>query len=157
MAVRRRLVVAGLDGEVDRQEALEVFADCEALMRIAGGVLTIMPQRVQTGRLEGEMITTALVFEWKDRTDARPQPETSAVEVAAPELASEPEDLPEPVDAVLAPAAPAAPAQALEPPPAEESDVTAEDLALLAAAGGIVVGADGEPEEDLSSIPAAMR
>lgn len=65
------------EGTVSREAMTASLLDAEALLARAGGVLTVIVQRHPTD-FPGEMVTTAAVFEWKDRTDARPQPETQA-------------------------------------------------------------------------------
>jgi len=81
--------------------------------------------------LQGEMVTVGAVVEWKDRTDARAQPE-----VASPPSVSEPAWQPEPT----------------EPEPV----AYAEPQQSTAVAAPVGDGLDGErlPEEDVSSIPA---
>jgi hypothetical protein len=90
MAIRRWaarpdqvLTISGDDGEpihipvVSREAMREAFLDGEALMAQAGGVFTAVSERVRTD-VPQEMVTTYAAFEWKDRTDARPQPEPEA-------------------------------------------------------------------------------
>lgn len=82
MAVRRWQVhpdvaIPTLQGEVEavsRETLVEAVLDGIALLDRSGGVLTIVVGRQPTD-LPGEMVTTGAVCEWKDRTDARPQPE----------------------------------------------------------------------------------
>ena len=66
-------------GVANRQDIIEALMDGEALLARAGGVLSVVVHRAPTD-LPGEMVTTAAVFEWKDRTDGedRPQPERVA-------------------------------------------------------------------------------
>jgi hypothetical protein len=60
--------------EVSDDAMLASMMEAAALLKRAGGVLTVIVQREPTD-FPGERVTTAAVFEWKDRTDARPQPE----------------------------------------------------------------------------------
>lgn len=71
------------DGTVSREAMIAALMDGEAMLARAGGVLSVITQREPT-EFPGEMVTTAAVFEWKDRTDARPQPETTAPVVTDP-------------------------------------------------------------------------
>jgi hypothetical protein len=49
---------------------------------VAGGIVTAVVQRAPTG-IPNEMVTTSALVEWRDRTDAKPQPERS-VTIEAP-------------------------------------------------------------------------
>jgi hypothetical protein len=103
-------------GVADRQQIIEALMDGEALLHRAGGVLP------------GEMVTTAAVFEWKDRTDGhtKPQPERATSNVAR-----QPEPVPE-----------------LDPTPAELEDRLTSEEEFLARA---------EAEEDMSSMEPTAR
>lgn len=73
-------------GIANRQEIVEALMDGEAMLHRAGGVLEVVVSRIPTD-LPGEMVTYAVVFAWKDRTDAKPQPEQAsptAVDVVDP-------------------------------------------------------------------------
>lgn len=59
---------------VSRAAFAEAMSDLMAMIDRAGGGGTIVSGRERTG-VEGEMATTGLVFEWRDRTDAKPAPE----------------------------------------------------------------------------------
>lgn len=63
-------------GYVTDDQMVESLFEAAALLKRAGGVLSVVTQREPTD-FPGEMVTTAAVFEWKDRTDARPQPEAT--------------------------------------------------------------------------------
>lgn len=65
---------------VNRADMQEAFADAEALLARAGGVLSVVVDRATT-EIPGEMVTISALFEWKDRTDAKPQPEPAADQV----------------------------------------------------------------------------
>jgi hypothetical protein len=98
MAVRRWAVRPDPEtGMVNREELVQAILDGEALLWRAGGVLTVLPGRAQTD-IEGEMVTTSALLEWKDRTDARSQPETAG-EVLPQPAPAEPLDEPEPLAA----------------------------------------------------------
>jgi hypothetical protein len=82
MAVRRWQVypdvaLATQDGElpcVSRQAIDAAMLDGASLLDRAGGVFTAIVGRSPTD-LPGEMVTTGVVCEWKDRTDTKAQPE----------------------------------------------------------------------------------
>jgi hypothetical protein len=83
MAVRRRTVLPDEVLSTERFGQIPVVSDpgfidavvgAAQTQALAGGVLTILVDRHPTD-LEGEMVTTMAVIEWKDRTDAKPQPE----------------------------------------------------------------------------------
>lgn len=96
MAVRRWFVQAPEPNqEVDRNAVIQGLMDAEATLWRCGGVLTVLPYRQPTG-LPGEMVTTGVVFEWKDRTDAKQQPERASV---LEDLAPAPQAAPEPTPA----------------------------------------------------------
>lgn len=168
MAIRRWaarpdqvLTVSGDDGEpihipvVSREAMREAFLDGEALMAQAGGVFTAVSERVRTN-VPQEMVTTYAAFEWKDRTDARPQPEPETGRIAAtpaPALHDD-GDLEDVAASVEERAGQLrAEAQALD-----------KEAAELVAAARNTQSAEAEeeaepeqPEEDLSAIPAHLR
>lgn len=62
--------------EVVSREALEQsLLDAAALLDHVGGIVSVLVDRQPTG-FPQEMKTVRVVLEWKDRTDARAQPET---------------------------------------------------------------------------------
>lgn len=132
MAVRRWAVWPNGMGVVDRNEFVQALMDGEAMLHRAGGVLTVIVGRAPT-ELDGEMVTTGAIFEWKDRTDARAQPEPAADVLAS---------------------TPTPPAPAADPEAAAPAD--APGVAEAAAADD---GLDEAslPEEDTSSIEPALR
>jgi hypothetical protein len=77
VAIRTWAVHPDESGEVPRQAMGEALMDGEALLARAGGMLTVVTQRMPTG-FPNEMVTVGAVFEWRDRTDARPQAERPA-------------------------------------------------------------------------------
>jgi hypothetical protein len=81
---------------VSREAIREAFLDFEAVGDVAGGVISIVYVREPTGA-PGEMVTTGVMLQWKDRTDARPQAEaigSAAVVIPAPEPAPAPQPRP---------------------------------------------------------------
>jgi hypothetical protein len=59
---------------VSEEQYLAQLVDLGRFQLFAGGVITAVNFRAPTD-LDGEMVTVGGVLEWKDRTDARPQPE----------------------------------------------------------------------------------
>jgi hypothetical protein len=96
---------------VSREELVQALMDGESMCWRAGGTLSMVTMRAATD-VPGEMVTVGVMFEWKDRTDARPQPEVPSEPIAetAPPPAREPaEAAPEPAaDGELSPPADAA-------------------------------------------------
>lgn len=122
-------------GMANRDEILAAIMDGEALLWRAGGVLTIVVARAPTD-LDGEMVTTQAVLEWKDRTDGHLKP--------APERAGD-----------ILPPEPPEPAR-VEPDAPVDREITGGDAA---AADDIGDGLDPETleEEDVSALPEAVR
>lgn len=133
---RRWAVHAQPHGEVDREELIAALMDGEALLWRAGGVLTVLPRREPTG-LPGEMVTTGVVIEWKDRTDAKPQPEQPGT-AAAP--------------------VPAAPPPAPAPPEQLVRDTATGEEHPVVAVPGSPDGLDESalPEEDVAAVEGAV-
>lgn len=86
MAIRRRelhpdetfITRAGREiPVVSEEQYLAALVDLGRFQLFAGGVITAVNFRAPTD-LDGEMVTVGGVLEWKDRTDARPQPEPVA-------------------------------------------------------------------------------
>lgn len=136
-----------IDGEwvdaVSRQSLIEGVLDGVVMLDRSGGVLTVIVGRTPT-ELPGEMVTTGAIVQWKNRTDATPQPEqTTTVPVHSaglfertePETVDEPEHFDEP-DTITLDGEPVA--VTVEPSP------DGLDYAKL-------------PEEDLSDIPVHAR
>jgi|SRR5580704_3479270 hypothetical protein len=103
-------------GAVSQQALGKAVMDGVIMLDRAGGVLSVTVSRATTG-VPGERVTTGAMVEWKDRTDARPQPERDTPPVA-PELV--------PAQAAQNGAAHAEAAPAEELPEIDESDVPAE-------------------------------
>lgn len=133
MAVRRWAVRPDPDvGYVTREQMRDAFLDAEAVQATCGGIITIMGQRAHTD-VPGEMVTTFLLVEWKDRTDAKVQPEPTVLSAPAP---------------APAPAEPEAVEQPAEPGGDPEAELYIEEDGL-----------DRRTllDEDVSEIPAALR
>ena len=102
MAVRRRVLRPDTVLNTDSYGPIPVVSDdaflgavlqAAQVQILAGGYLSSAVQRHPTDA-EHEMVTVGAVIEWRDRTDARPQPERAAplpAQTAAPEPAPEPE------------------------------------------------------------------
>jgi len=95
--VERRWVVRPREGEIEvrREDMRDALMDAEAMIARAGGHLAVVTHRMRADEvyadgIRGEAITVGAVFEWKDRTDARPQPEAT-IRVPQQEEAREPE------------------------------------------------------------------
>lgn len=78
---------------VSREALVDAMLDGATMVDRAGGVLTVLVGREPTD-LDGEMLTTQVVVEWKDRTNAKEQPEqagqVTAPPAAAPVVADQP-------------------------------------------------------------------
>jgi hypothetical protein len=74
---------------VDRQEAIEAFAEAESVLYRVGGTLVIGPLRKQLG--DGRWVTEGYAFEHKNYMPAdRKPPETSMIQDADEVLDPEP-------------------------------------------------------------------
>jgi hypothetical protein len=60
---------------VSQNALAKAVLDGVVMLDRAGGVLSVTVSRAPTG-VPGERVTTGALIEWKDRTDARPQPES---------------------------------------------------------------------------------
>lgn len=78
-----RMTPDGPVGAVSREALDQAFLDAAALIWVAGGTIATVSGRART-EVEGEMVTTGLVLEWKDRTDAAEQPERAVSVAPAP-------------------------------------------------------------------------
>jgi hypothetical protein len=89
--MQRPWVVRPAPGEIEVEDDAIVASllEASAILKRCGGVLTVIVQR-EEGDFPGEMFTTAAVFQWKDRTDAKSQPETRQQILPAP-LPADPE------------------------------------------------------------------
>jgi hypothetical protein len=99
MAIRRRQVhpdeiLTLRDGReipvVSDEAWLGALLEMGRVVSIAGGTLSATVLRHPTD-LDGEMVTVGAVLEWKDRTDARPQPEPGVRPTPEMERALNPE------------------------------------------------------------------
>lgn len=79
----------GLIPVVSRGAQVEAVLDAMSMVDRAGGGFSVVAGRAPTG-MEGEMVTTGLIVEWRSRTDAKSVPE-SHTEVL-PETYEEPDD-----------------------------------------------------------------
>src|SRR4051812_29348675 len=93
MAIRRRelhpdetfITRAGREiPVVSEEQYLAALVDLGRFQLFAGGVITAVNFRAPTD-LDGEMVTVGGVLEWKDRTDAKPQPEPVAPQPVTPD------------------------------------------------------------------------
>lgn len=137
MAIRRWLVRpdreielpdGGLLGIVSREAFVDAVLDAVSMVDRAGGGFTVFSSRYPTD-VEHEMVTTGVLVEWRDRTDAKPQPERPSETPRA--------EVPDGVDPELV----------------EDMDVIAD------AAAPTLDGLDESalPEEDLSEVPEHVR
>lgn len=67
------------------------LAQAATILYREGGLLSIVQSR-EPGLIEGEMLPTGVVFEWRDRTDAKEAPERPA-EAVPPATAQQLEEL----------------------------------------------------------------
>lgn len=61
-------------GVLSRQGQLNAIADAVTACDRLGGTIGVLYGRERTG-FENEMVTTGIIVNWQDRTDARPQRE----------------------------------------------------------------------------------
>lgn len=129
-------------GVVSREARLAALADAETVQERCGGFIDAQSVRVPT-EIPGEMVTTLFVVTWRDRTDAKDQPEQpSPVAAQVEDLQAELED--------------AADREWAE----RESEADAEREAreeALALEGDDELPEIGEDVEDESAIPASAR
>jgi hypothetical protein len=119
---------------VSRDARVAAFVDAEAVQEQCGGFISVQSVREPT-EIPGEMVTTMLLVEWRDRTDAKEQPERQQ---------------PVPVAAPVEPPAPT-------PEPESQVDAAAvyRDLAEDPVGDGLDESA--LEEEDLDSVPESVR
>lgn len=137
MAVRRRAL--GPDQVIYTQAYGEIAVVSDAaflemdlafgqMQLIGGGVVTQIVERHPTD-LPQEMVVTRAIFEWKDRTDAKPQPEavtgTALGGAVAVPADPSPEELEGALEAQEAAQAPDAEPDGLDPSTLEEEDESA--------------------------------
>jgi hypothetical protein len=106
---------------VSDEQYLEALVEVGRFQLFAGGVITSVLFRHPTD-LPGEMVTVGGVLEWKDRTDAKPQPEPVSAprltdEVRAAVAAEEQEEFSRDMQAIMANP------DAVPPPPASDEDI----------------------------------
>lgn len=102
MAIRRRQVHPDETGVVTQEALIQALIEAASWLDFAGGMLEVVTARQPTG-FPGEMVTTGAAIEWRDRTDARPQPEPTST-IPSAQLRPEPasNDQPNPEQAPLA-------------------------------------------------------
>jgi hypothetical protein len=159
MAIRRWLVepdtvkdtqTYGPLAVVSREAFVDAVLDAVSLVDRSGGGFTVFSSRHPTD-VEHEMVTTAVMIEWRDRTDAKPQPERPSAPVQAPPI-----DLDDPANAHIASQVGRAPVrEGVDPQIAENLEVITD----AAAADGSPDGLDEAAleEEDLSEVPEGAR
>lgn len=64
---------------VTQEDLIKAVVDGAVVVDRAGGCLAVAVQRIPTG-VPNEMVTTRALVTWQDRTNAKPQPEPSALE-----------------------------------------------------------------------------
>lgn len=149
---------------VSEEQYLAQLVDLGRFQLFAGGVVSALVQRAPTD-LPNEMVTVGAVLEWKDRTDAKSQPEPAA-EPAPMDFAQavemtggpmDPDQLQALIDAQEAGPEP----DEIEEPVHEEEETPARAAvpAPPASGDGIGDGLEGiDPEaEDESEIPETLR
>lgn len=150
MAVRRWRVSPDvqvpINGEwvdmVSREALVQGVLDGVAMLDRSGGVLTVIVGRQPT-ELEGEMVTTGAIVEWKNRTDAAPQPEqSSSVPVHGAGLFASTEPTPE---------------QEIAEQLAGETEIVVEPATAPAEESPDGLDYSTLPDEDLSDIPVHAR
>lgn len=120
----------GVIAAVSQHALAKAVVDGVVMLDRAGGVLSVTVSRAPTG-VPGERVTTGAMVEWKDRTDARPQPEN---------------DGPPILHAVDEP-----------PAPGEESAVAEQPL-IAEEPVAVAVSTEQEmPEVDDRDVPAELR
>jgi hypothetical protein len=97
---RRWQVQPDPTGIMSREALIEALVDGAAILDIAGGTLSVVVGRAPTN-LPGEMVMTGAVLEWRDRTDAKPQPEAPAPIPGQTALDEQLEPAPEPEPEVV--------------------------------------------------------
>lgn len=138
-------------GIVSQNALAQELLTWAAILDRMGGHLRVTTHRRRNPDVDGEAFTVGAMVEWVDRTDdVRPSPEPEAPAAAAAPIAA-PSGI-EPVDEAPDEGEPSGDLFADDDPQA-----VAARAAYEADGDGIVLGPDGEPEEDLSSIPAALR
>jgi hypothetical protein len=79
-------------GTVSREALIGALVDGATMLDLAGGVLEVVVGRAPTD-VPGEMVMTGALLQWKDRTDAKPQPEATVAVTPQPKPAPEPQPL----------------------------------------------------------------
>jgi hypothetical protein len=131
-------------GLVSREAHVQAFMDLEAMCWTAGGVGSVIVDRTRTN-VPGEMVTTFAVVEWKDRTDAKPAPESESHELADSAQPAPNDDTLNPLEQI-----------------AQAAGLSVDEVIQRISSPSVANGAEpeppaDEPEEDLSSIPEHLR
>lgn len=136
-------------GIVSQNALAQELLTWAAILDRMGGHLRVTTHRQRNPDVDGEAFTVGAMVEWVDRTDdARVAPEQELAPPSAIEPVEEPPGLmEEPEDFT----------QTRREPESDDPQAAAARAAYEADGDGIVVGPDGEPEEDLTSIPAGLR
>lgn len=98
MAVRRWGVRPDEYGEVTQDALAAAMVEAAVVLSKCGGVITVLVHRQPT-EIPGEMVTVGALLEWKDRTDAKAQPE----QPSAPAETDEPLESDEPAAVAVDP------------------------------------------------------
>jgi hypothetical protein len=131
-------------GLVSREAHVQAFMDLEAMCWTAGGVGSVIVDRTRTN-VPGEMVTTFAVVEWKDRTDAKPAPESESHDLADSAQPAPNDDTLNPLEQI-----------------AQAAGLSVDEVIQRISSPSVANGAEpeppaDEPEEDLSSIPEHLR
>lgn len=70
-------------GTVSRQALVDAFVDAATILDLAGGCLEVVVGRTPTG-VPHEMVMNGALLVWRDRTDAKDQPEVAASVMPGP-------------------------------------------------------------------------
>lgn len=134
---------------ISREALVEAMAEAGTWVDFAGGTVTLVVKRHPTDA-PNESVTVAAMIQWKDRTDARPQPEP--VDELAP--APDGDDQAEAAEPPLMPFEHVASTEEAEPEPG-----LFERTVPVVGDDGVGDGFDESelPEEDDSEIPAEAR
>lgn len=114
-------------GVCRREDIVQAFMDMEAVIHVAGGVVSVVTQRYRDPDMPQMAYTTRVILQWKERADGHlnPKPEKTVEFAETHEY-----DLPD------------------APELDEDPDVVQ---------GEVILDENGEPEEDISAIPEPAR
>lgn len=144
--IRRWMIEPDESGLVSEGKLVNELASCGVILDRMGGHLRVTTHRQRSEQVPGEAFTVGVMVEWIDRTDdPRPAPEQE-IQPPRAAVAEEPaEQVPHP-SALMA----------------DEDDGAQADAARAAydadaGEDGIVRDGDGNPVEDMTSVPAGHR